>query len=128
MNNIKILVMDDDGTIRAILCKQLRGLEYDVEAVKEGSEAIRLYKNASGVGKPFDAAIIDLTISGGMGGRETIEKLLIIDPEVRAVVMSGYANDPIMANYKEYGFKGVLAKPHEIHELDEALQRVIMER
>jgi DNA-binding NarL/FixJ family response regulator len=62
-----------------------------------------------------------------MGGKETIEKLLEIDPEVRAVVMSGFANDPIMANYKEYGFKGVLVKPYDIRELDKILRNVIME-
>jgi len=70
---------------------------------------------------------MDLTISGGMGGKETIEKLLEIDPEVRAVVMSGFANDPIMANYKKYGFKGVLVKPYDIRELDKILRNVIME-
>ena len=69
---------------------------------------------------------MDLTISGGMGGKDTIKKLLEIDPQVKSIVMSGYANDPIMANYKENGFRGVLAKPHEIHELDETLQKVIM--
>ena len=62
-----------------------------------------------------------------MGGKETIKKLLEIDPEARAIVVSGYANDPIMANHKRYGFRGVLAKPHEIWELDETLQKVIME-
>jgi len=125
-NKGKILLMDDEYVIRTILCKQLRSLKYEVEAVEEGSEAIRLYKRASGKGKPFDAVIIDLTISGGMGGKETIKRLLEIDPEVKAIVMSGYANDSIMANYKKYGFIGVLAKPHEIHELDEKLQKVIM--
>ncbi len=60
-----------------------------------------------------------------MGGKETIKKLLEIDPEVTALVSSGYANDPIMADHMKYGFKGVLAKPHEIHEIDEALQKVI---
>jgi PAS domain S-box-containing protein len=127
-SKVKVLLMDDEYAIRVVLCEQLRSLKYIVEAVEEGTEAIRSYKNAREAGKPFDAVVMDLTISGGMGGKETIEKLLEIDPEVRAVVMSGYANDPIMANYKEYGFKGVLAKPHGIHELDEALRNVIMER
>jgi DNA-binding NarL/FixJ family response regulator len=86
---------------------------------------IRLYKSASETGKPFDAVIMDLTVPGGMGGKETIKKLLEIDPEVRTIVSSGYANDPIMVNYQKYGFKGALVKPHEIHELDETLQKVI---
>ncbi len=123
----KVLLMDDEYVIRATLSKHLRHLKYEVETAKDGSEAIRLYKSASESGKPFDAAIMDLTISGGMGGKETIKKLLEIDPEARAIVVSGYANDPIMANHKRYGFRGVLAKPHEIHELDETLQKVIME-
>jgi signal transduction histidine kinase/ActR/RegA family two-component response regulator len=123
----KILLMDDEYIIRTILSKQLRGLKYEVETAEEGSEAIRLYKSAGETGKPFDAVVMDLTISGGMGGEETIKNLLEVDPEVKAIVVSGYANDPIMANYKRYGFSGVLPKPHEIHELDEALQKVIEE-
>jgi len=124
---VKVLLMDDEYTIRTILSEQLRSLKYVVEAVEEGAEAIRLYKNAREAGKPFDVVIMDLTVSGGMGGKDAIEKLLEIDPEARAVVMSGYANDPIMANYKEYGFKGVIAKPYDIRELDETLQNVVME-
>jgi len=123
----KVLLMDDEYVIRVALDKHLKHLNYEVETVEEGSEAIGLYKSALGSDKPFDSVIIDLTISGGMGGKEVIERLLEIDPEVTAIVMSGYANDTIMANYKEYGFRGVLAKPHEIHELDEALQKVIAE-
>jgi CheY-like chemotaxis protein len=117
--------MDDEDVIRVMLSKQLSHLKYEVEIAGEGSEAIRLYERASRTGKPFDAVVMDLTISGGMGGKEAIKKLLEIDPEVRAIVVSGYANDPIMANYKKYGFSGVLPKPHEIRELDEALQKVI---
>jgi len=78
-------------------------------------------------GKPFDAIIMDLTIPGGMGGKEAIVKLLTLDPEVRAIVASGYADDLIMAESNKYGFCGVLVKPYEIYELDEILQRVIIE-
>jgi CheY-like chemotaxis protein len=127
INKGKILIMDDEYVIRVMLSKQLMGLEYEVEAAEDGSEAIRLYESASGKGNPFDAVVMDLTITGGMGGKETIKRLLEIDPEVRAIVVSGYANDPIMANYKKYGFSSVLPKPHEIHELDEALQKVMIE-
>ncbi|MGR3173784.1 MAG: ATP-binding protein [Candidatus Scalindua sp.] len=122
----KVLIMDDEYVIRTILSKQLRHLKYEVEAAEEGAEAIRLYERASRTGKPFDVVVMDLTISGGMGGKEAIKRLLEIDPEVKAIVVSGYANDPIMANYKKYGFSSVLPKPHEIDELDETLQKVMM--
>jgi CheY-like chemotaxis protein len=122
----KVLIMDDEDVIRVMLSKQLSHLKYEVEIAEEGSEAIGLYKRAMESDKPFDAVVMDLTISGGMGGKEAIKKLLEIDPEARAIVVSGYANDPIMANYKKYGFSGVLAKPHGIHELDETLQKVII--
>ncbi len=121
----KILVMDDEYAIRNILCKQLTSLKYEAETVREGLEAIRLYKSARESGIPFDVVILDLTISGGMGGKETIKRLIEIDTEIKAIVSSGYANDPIMTSYKEYGFCSVLAKPHEIHELDLVLQNLI---
>jgi PAS domain S-box-containing protein len=122
----KILLMDDEDMIRFVTGEHLRRLKYEVETVEDGSEVLELYKSASESGNPFDAVIMDLTIPGGMGGREAIERLYEIDPEVRAIVVSGYANDPIMANYKKYGFCGVLAKPYETQELDETLQKVIM--
>ena len=124
----RVLVMDDEHTIRTLLYERLRILKYEVETVAEGSELIRLYEDARKAGNPFDAVIMDLTIPGGMGGKDAIKKLLEIDPEVKAIVSSGYANDPTMANYLKCGFKGVLVKPHEIHELDETLQKVITMR
>jgi len=123
----KVLLMDDEYLLRDILCEHLKILKYEIEAAEEGLEAIRLYKDACELSKPFDAVIMDLTIPGGMGGKETIKRLLEIDPGVKALVSSGYANDPIVANYKEYGFKDVIAKPYEISELDEILQKVIAE-
>ncbi len=121
----RILIVDDEITIRTVLCKLLRNLDYEVDSVEEGSEAIRSYKIANRSGKPFDAVILDLTIPGGIGGKATIEKLLEIDPEVKAIVSSGYANDPVMTDHIKYGFKSVLAKPHEICQLDETLQNII---
>jgi PAS domain S-box-containing protein len=122
----KILLMDDEDMIRFVTGEHLRLLKYEVETVEDGTEAIKLYKKAFKSGKPFDAVVIDLTIPGGMGGEETISKLLEIDPEVKAIVLSGYSNDPVMANYRKYGFRDVLAKPYETQELDETLQKVIM--
>ena len=124
----RILFMEDDGIIRLSVARQLRGLKYEVEYTKDGNETIKLYKKAMESDKPFDAVIMDLTIPGGMGGAETIKKLLEIDPDVAAIVASGYSDDPIMTNASEYGFKGVVEKPYEIYELEEVLQKVIMEK
>ncbi len=76
-------------------------------------------------GEPFDAVILDLTIPGGMGGKEAIKELLQIDPKIKAIVSSGYYNDPVMSNYKEYGFSGIVAKPYKIDELSETLKKVM---
>ena len=93
----------------------------------DGSEAIELYKAAMESEDPYDAAIVDLTIPGGMGGRETIQRLMEIDPAVKAIVSSGYSNDPIVAGFGDYGFSGFVAKPYKIRELSEVLHRVITE-
>ena len=74
---------------------------------------------------PFDAVIMDLTVPGGMGGKETMEKLLEIDPSVTAIVSSGYANDPIMSNYKQYGFSGVVPKPYKIEDVNKVLKDLL---
>lgn len=120
--------MDDDAIISMSVTRQLKDLEYKVELARNGTGAIELYKKASGTDKPFDAVILDLTIPGGMGGMETIRKLLSIDPDVKAIVASGYSNDPVMSNFKEYGFKDAIAKPYEIYELEEALRGMILEK
>lgn len=78
--------------------------------------------------QPFEAIIMDLTIPGGMGGKETIQELIKTDPEIRAIVSSGYSNDPVMANYRKYGFRGVVAKPYKLKELGEILYNVITDR
>ncbi len=98
---------------------------YEVGFAEDGEEAIDIYDRARGSNRPFDAVILDLTIPGGMGGREAMAGLLSIDPEVKAIVASGYSNDPIMSNYKEYGFKGILAKPFEVGEITDVLARLL---
>jgi len=83
-----------------------------------------MYREALASGNPCDAVILDLTIPGGMGGRETIARLREIDPGVRAIVSSGYSNDPIMANPREFGFQEMVSKPFQMQEIGEALQRL----
>ncbi len=121
----RILVMDDEGVILMLLNRMLTGAGYEVVQTKNGAEAIQQYREAKESGKPIDAVILDLTVPGGMGGKETMVKLLEIDPKVKAIVSSGYANDPIMADYKKYGFSGVVTKPYDIKQMQETLRKVL---
>jgi PAS domain S-box-containing protein len=121
----KILLMDDEHSVRNTVCKMLRHLGYEVETASNGDEAIALYKKAMKSGALFDTVIMDLTIRGGMGGKETMQNLLRIDPSVKAIVSSGYFNDPIMSDYRTYGFYGVIPKPYEIEDLSTLLRNVI---
>jgi PAS domain S-box-containing protein len=122
----RILVMDDEEVVRGVACEMLRRIGYEVEFARDGTEAIELYKRARESGQPFDAVILDLTVPGGIGGKEAIKRLLEIDPRVKAIVSSGYSNDPVMAKFREYGFRGVIAKPYKIEELSGVLRRIII--
>ncbi|HEY7545498.1 MAG TPA: response regulator, partial [Blastocatellia bacterium] len=102
----KILLMDDEERIRTVTGQILRMLGYEAEIAPNGQEAVEMYRQAMEAGVPFSAVILDLTIPGGMGGKEAIKKLLEIDPDVKAIVSSGYSNDPIMTRFREYGFSG----------------------
>jgi two-component system cell cycle sensor histidine kinase/response regulator CckA len=117
--------MDDEDFIRELVTEILNHLGHEVTTAADGAEAIELYKKASASSRPFDVVITDLTIPGGMGGKETIQALVEIDPEVKAIVSSGYSNDPIMSDFKRYGFKNVITKPYRIDELNEVLQEVL---
>ncbi len=121
----KILVMDDEEIVREVLGAMLLSIGYEVEYATSGEEAVELYRVAKGSGEPFDAVILDLTIPGGMGGKKAIHGLLKIDPGVKAIVSSGYSHDPVMADFREYGFSGVAAKPYKIKQLSETLHNVI---
>ncbi|MEW6571468.1 MAG: PAS domain-containing protein [Nitrospirota bacterium] len=122
----KILVMDDEEILREFTNRMLTRLGYEVEVASDGTEAIELFLRAKDSGKPFDVVLMDLTIPGGMGGKEAIKKLREIDLEVKAIVSSGYSNDPIMANYREYGFKSVVTKPYTLEVLSKTLSDVLL--
>lgn len=121
----KILIMDDDDMVRDVAGRILTRLGYEIEYARDGMEAITLYTHALGTGSPFNLVIMDLTIPGGMGGKEAVKQIREIDPSVKAIVSSGYSNDPIMARYQDYGFIGVVSKPYTIKVLGEAVQKVL---
>lgn len=121
----RILVMDDEEIIRNLLTTMLERSGYSVETSAGGRQAIEMYKQALEAGNAFDVVIMDLTIPGGIGGKEAIKDILKIHPDARVIVSSGYANDPVMANYAEYGFHGIAAKPYTRSEILEVLSRVL---
>jgi two-component system cell cycle sensor histidine kinase/response regulator CckA len=119
----RILVMDDEKGVREVAGRMLRHIGYaDVDFAADGAAAVKLYEAAMESGNPFSLVILDLTIPGGMGGSETIKQLLKIDPGVKAIVSSGYADESVMAEYKDYGFCGMVAKPYSIGELGKAVR------
>jgi signal transduction histidine kinase/ActR/RegA family two-component response regulator len=124
----KILLMDDQESIRAVMDKMLRQLGYDVTLSRDGAEAIEIYQKALTHGEPFDVVIMDLTIPGGMGGKEAIGRFKQIDPEVKALAFSGYSNDPLIAKYAKFGFVGVITKPFRVTQLSKTLYEVITQR
>ncbi|MCK9419231.1 MAG: ATP-binding protein [Nitrospirae bacterium] len=120
-----ILMMDDDEIVRNVAGSILDTIGYRAVFALNGAEAISLYEEARKSGQPFDAVIMDLTIPGGMGGKEAVQKLLELDPTAKVIVSSGYSSDPIMAEFDKYGFKGVVAKPYTIRKLAKTLHDVI---
>ncbi len=123
--NGKILVMDDEELIRTIIGRMLNELGYDTELAADGEEAIAFFLKAISDNRPFAAVLLDLTVRGGMGGKDCIARMREIDPGVRAIASSGYSDDPIMANYKDYGFAAIVTKPYRIEDLGEVLQEVL---
>lgn len=123
----KVLIMDDEESVREVAGHLLEHLGYQVAFANGGAEAIASYEAAVTSGFPFDVVIMDITIPGGMGGKEAVQKLIEINPKVKAIVSSGYSNDPIMADYSKYGFKGVIAKPYQIETLSNTLKQLIDE-
>ena len=124
----RVLVLDDDESVRDVIWHMLHELGYECEAVSIGEEAIAKYAGALTSGSPFDIVLLDLTIPGGMGGTDVLRELRRIDGDVRAIVASGYAREGVMARYREHGFRGIVTKPFSLQELQEVLDRVLSEQ
>ncbi len=117
--------MDDEDMVGEIACQMLQFLGFDATWVANGLQAIQEYGKQKDAGQAYSAIIMDLTIPGGMGGREAIVEILAIDPSAKAFVSSGYANDSVMVNYKDYGFVGVIAKPFDIAAVQQILDTML---
>ncbi len=121
----RILVMDDEMEVRETTGNVLTKLGYTVDYAVDGMEAIDRYRAAMQAGNVYDLVIMDLTIPGGMGGNEAIKTLREVDPKIKAIVSSGYSNDPIMSDFRKYGFAGVVTKPYRLRDLSEEVHRII---
>ncbi len=121
----RILIMDDESFIRDVLGRLFTHFGYEVGYAKDGAEALAAYKGAVEEDRPYHVVIMDLVIPGGMGGREAVRKLLEFDPKAKVIVSSGYSNDPIMANYRHYGFCEAVSKPYRNEELRTVVQKVL---
>lgn len=110
----KILIMDDEDMVGEIACQMLSYLGYDAVHVLDGEAAIEEFQIQRDRGKPFSAVVMDLTIPGGMGGKEAVTEILAIDSAAQVFVSSGYSNDPAMVNCREYGFSGAIVKPFDL--------------
>lgn len=117
--------MDDEESVRAVLGAMLKRMGYQVTFAADGQKAIEKYRTAFEKGLPYDVVITDLTIPGGMGGQAAAQKILKMDPQAKLIVSSGYATDPVLANYGVYGFKGVVVKPFRLSELRQMVQQVL---
>ncbi len=124
-SRVKILVMDDEEMIREVASEMLKRKGYFVETASDGKIAVEMYKESIASEKPFDVIIMDLTIPGGIGGKEAVKDILAINPNAAVIVSSGYADDPVMADHAEYGFKGLIAKPYTMENIDKVLKKVL---
>jgi len=121
----RILVMDDDHQVRVTIQKMVDSLGYETRGAADGAEALALYGEAMTSGSAFDAVLMDLTIPGGMGGKEAIGRLVELDPDATAVVVSGYSTDPVLADHASYGFRDRLDKPFVVEDLARVLERAL---
>jgi CheY-like chemotaxis protein len=117
----KILVMDDEEGVREIIGVLLERMGHEVTLVEDGGRTVEAYKKARDQKRPFDLVILDLTVRAGIGGEEAMQALIKVDPPVKAIVMSGYADDPVLQEPERYGFMGILTKPFDSDSLRKAL-------
>jgi signal transduction histidine kinase/ActR/RegA family two-component response regulator len=122
----RLLVMDDDEPLRILFTAVLTSLGYDVQAAADGAEAVALYETAKATDRGFDAVVLDLTVTGGMGGVEAAAKLKELDPSLKLIVSSGYSDAPVMSHFAQYGFDAVIVKPWTVKEMSEVLRRVLV--
>ena len=121
----KVLLMDDEQIILDVTLEVLKFLGYSVMFAREGLAAIELYKNEKAAGVPFDLVILDLSVPDGIGGKEAIGLLKAFDPDVNAVVSTGFSNDPVVLDFASYGFSGKLTKPYKINDMKKVLEQLI---
>jgi signal transduction histidine kinase/ActR/RegA family two-component response regulator len=122
----RLLVMDDDEALRILFMAVLTSLGYDVQAAADGAEAVALYETAKATDRGFDAVVLDLTVTGGMGGVEAAAKLKELDPSLKLIASSGYSDAPVMSHFAQYGFDAVIVKPWTVKEMSEVLRRVLV--
>jgi PAS domain S-box-containing protein len=123
--NVSVLVMDDEEMIRELAALMIEEVGYHAQTCASGKEAITLYKAARDAGSPYSVVIMDLTVPGGMGGREAAEHILKIDPNACLIVSSGYSTDPVMSEFDTFGFCATLLKPYSIEEITKTLATVL---
>ncbi len=121
----KVLFMDDDENVRKVASRLISHLGYEVVVSGNGEEAVAAYGEALSRGRGFDAVILDLTVKRGMGGKEAFDRMRVLDGRVRGVISSGYADDPVIARHREYGFRGAITKPYKVEELKELLKSIM---
>ena len=121
----RVLFMDDEEPIRTMVEVLLGRLGLTVTTVPDGAELLREFSAARADGRPYDVVMMDLTVPGGMGGREAMQELLKLDPTVRAIVSSGYSGDPILANFRSHGFCGIVPKPYRLADLASAVRTAL---
>ncbi len=121
----RVLFMDDEAPIRQLATTLLRRLGCEIEVTADGQAALDRFAAERTAGRPFDVVVMDLTVPGGMGGLEALERMRALDPQVKAIVSSGYSSDPVLANFRQYGFSGRVAKPYELTEFGRVLREVI---